>query len=34
MSVEDLSTALGLTGIRDHPWHIQPTCALKYAFQP
>ena len=29
MSVEDLSVALGLTGIRDHPWHIQPTCALR-----
>ena len=33
MTVEELSTALGLTGIRDHPWHIQPSCALKYAFR-
>ncbi|KAK9804160.1 hypothetical protein WJX73_006716 [Symbiochloris irregularis] len=28
MSVEEMSTALALTDIRDHPWHIQPCCAL------
>ena len=28
MSVEEMSTALALTEIRSHPWHIQPCCAL------
>lgn len=28
MSVEELSTALGLTSVRDHPWHMQPSCAV------
>ena len=31
MSVEELSSALGLTSMRDHPWHMQPCCALRCA---
>ena len=31
MSVEELSSALGLTSIRDHAWHMQPCCALRCA---
>ncbi|VDP28442.1 unnamed protein product [Schistosoma margrebowiei] len=28
MSVAEISHNLNLTSIRDHPWHVQPCCAL------
>ena len=28
MSASEISHSLNLTGIKDHPWHIQACCAL------